>query len=523
MQRSASSAPGLAYELSRELPSHFPFSSAYDRSSYGSTHSAFENAVRRGHLPLARAWAAQMRRNPQASRYAALGGRYDSPTVHLMRLACEGSASDGRIWRSRHWLRHAAQGRAPEGGADHAAREAIAAFCAGRPRLGLWLARELLSAPPEKLARATDSAMEWPLSVGPELWEEKKRSAGDFKRALEGLFSGSRDSGAHPKKCGLLAHLAYWAKAVEGSDPGLSQELAKLNQELWERGAFDTPIQHAERFAKAPYGPADPRAAFCVQGSGRTAGEHRSHGSDQDRPDAALFAALLARCAQRPDAKGRDGAVWDAFVAAHAGAPQANPNPFAAWGAGSAALISLCSDARLIELGLDRGFSPEGSQWLLVKPGAMITAFRQQKLPSPKAHQNLVNRARMLGPEGFGVKERKAPGPKSKKAGKALKNGDPATGLPKAEWHEDKKESAESWTFQSLPSVALMCGHAGLARRLVKAGCPEASFAQALSETAGTDRHTMEALSARFESESLFEATGGSEANHPSVKKVLRA
>lgn len=525
MQRSARSAPGFAYELSKTLPPGFAFKSRYDRLTSGRDEAAFEKAVGAGHLALARLWSARLRKAPTGGRDRGLESHHTgSVWAALMKLAIDSPASDAQIWRARGWLAQAATGRPLESVTPaHLAHEAVTAFCHGRPGLGLLCARQFLSLPPEELAVVTARGAEWPEKIKPGLWEEKRRSPRDFARELDSL-TRSRDNEPEqrPKDCGLLAHLLYWSEATAASNPALSRELKDLESRLWERGAFAAPSRHAELFVAAPYGPDDPRARACQEAAHLCAGDFRHRGGYDHFAHGFLFVALLRRCATRPDAIGKDAAAWDAFVAAHPEAPQANPNPFAVWGTGSAALLSLAGDARLVEIGLDRGFKPDASgHWALVKPGVMQVAVARESLPPPVLAISLIDRKTALTPASVGLHPRKAAESKAKKgAGPRLKDGDPAKGLPKLEWPD--KEDATDWTYQSFASLALASGQTRLARRLVQAGCPEATYAQALSEIHPSNRHELEALSARFEAESLFDATGGLEADHRSVKKVLK-
>lgn len=545
LQRAARSAPGFAFELSAALPPGAVFEKRYDRSSYHSHDvCAFEGALASGHFALARLWAARQASVSRSQRELASDRFASRPAeslwISFAASALKSSRSDDQLWRARPWMRKCATGQSLDSISPmELSREAIGAFCSGRPKLGLMCAQGLLDASPEELAQITASAHEWSYEVTAELWAKSGEKRAEFARSLDALFEGGHgraQSNAHPKLCGLLSHLSYWALATQDSQPALSKELAALEQALWERGAFASPTVHAERFALAPYGADDPRAILCVSGAPQSSGEGSFHNANAR---GALFAALLARAAAKPDQSGRDAKTWDAFTHAHAGAEQANPNPFATWGSGCAALLSLCGDGRLIEIGAERAFDPTPAQWILVHPSCMLKAFSRKSLPAPTIQKSLLTHTLTLLPSGFGAhtpKPHKSPAikaalaaqqanegsaKKSKKKAPLIREGDLARGVPKPSWGRDP--DASDWTYQSLASVALCCGLSHAARALGKAGAPAATLTKALEEATGLeDRRAISEIYARFEMESLHDSTSETDKPRASSRSALR-
>lgn len=539
--RAAAAAPGFAYELSRSISPNFLLEGAYDPSGR-SSKSPVEAAISEGNFALARLWARRILdaglaglAPPDPERLWGLSRRIRSGWPQWASAAQESNASDGQIWRARRWLAaHQGLSQSLSRASDLAA-EAVSASCSGRPWLAMMCAKELLSCPPEQIAQATAILGEWPSWAQSSLWQPdpalsplaiskafSKRLDSAYSSQSNGRSRGSSPSvqDGHPNGCGVLEHLAYWAGALRPSDSALSEQIQLLESALWARGCFAAPKRHAELFALNPYGPLDPRAVMCssTEAASSSDGSRNNQWGPRREPASRFFEAMLARCSARPDIHGSDCASWDGFVAAHPQCPQADPNPFAVWGGGSAALLSLCGDGRLIERALERGFDPAPSQWVLAAPRAMGSAFHNKRLLAPSLRS--VHGRDILAPEGLFIHPR--PLPSSGSNPSLHKDGDLPI-LPKARRPAGKADEhpLAGWTWQSLASVALACGHARLAIMLGGQGRPEATLAQAIKESPPNDRHAIEALASLHEME-VFLAIPADAPSPPARSSSLR-
>lgn len=529
LHRAAKSAPGLAFELSKTFPAEKAFEEVHEESWRGAknpTRGAFGAALAGGHLALARLWAFKRRREPQqesgSSRKAPPATwRSAMETLNASRL------DDEQIWRARGWLALAC-GKDERLGplalsASELVETAIESFCAGRPKLGMLWALELLERPAVEVARASAAATPWPSRLRPGLWGESCQDRTRLAKVFNDASKADRDQFgralAKASDCALLEHLSYWSQELAPSDPLASAALEELGARLWDHGAFAEPKRHASLFAVRPYGAEDPRAELCVEAAktmGPDAGALAARGSKALEGERAVFAALLARAAASPDMQEGDAKAWDAFVQAHAGALQASPNPFTACGPSSAALLSLAGDARLIEIGLERGFDPAPSHWVLAAPGAMIKAFEHERLNEPalaRAAWGFCSHAAL--PPGVAL----APEPEGRGKGSARKDG--------LAWVDTKGQkgaisASEGWTLQSLASLALACGRMKTARALAKAGCPQGTMIQAIQEAQGSRKALVEKVAARAESEALLDASERARPCAAPSKKQLR-
>lgn len=506
MQRAAKSAPGFAFELSKALPTRLIFEQAYDSSIYKDKGCPFEHAISSGHFALARLWAARARSSPDAKRTLPNPER---PTPFS--LALDSSQTDERIWLSRRWLSdplskpHAAIAhRHANPNASDLVQLCIQSFSSGRPGLGLLFARELASRPPEEIAQATINAHDWPDAIEPSLWTKSKEKRHAFMRDIESRCSDrSSFSNApiHPRRLGVLSHLDYWAAATLETDPKLSSSLDDCSQALWQAGAFASPQAHARLFFKKPYGPNDPRAQLC-QAAALALPDLKPPGRyGQEDPRAPLlgifFATLAKACAEPGNGISLDARHWDAFTHAYSGAPQGNPNPFSTWGPSSCALLSLCGNGRLIEIGLARGFSPEASQWFLASPGSVARAFRDERLDAPKIDVHPISGTSSFYPHGFGIHRPRHEAGKRKPT--APKDCATPAGLPK----HDHDDTAKHWRYQSLASIALACGFRTSARALARAGSPAASLALLSEEAPKQFAGTLSKIAALADADAL--------------------
>jgi hypothetical protein len=542
MQRAVQSTPGLAYELSITLPPHLPLAQAYDRYSFGAgkARGAFAEALSSGHLALARLWAAKHRARPQSVE------RWGKPThpewSEALGLLRDGVASDLQIWRAKGWLLKAcAKGAGPVGAqkgagepeqplglnAQEVAREAVASFCAGRPLLGALWAQQLLGMAPMEIARATAAPAGLSPHLTPSMWEK----SGGERKAFAMNFNETKPPDSHSawspraSDATLLEHLEYWGAALAQTDPELCARIKGLDDALWERGAFACAERHARRFVAKPYGADDPRAIIATDAALAMAGLPSPEAPERQASTHAhqtFFATLLARCAALPDQDphAKDGKAWDAFVAAHPNAPQASPDPFKVSGSSCAALLSLAGDARLIEMGLERGFSSQPAHWALTESGRSIWMFVEGKAPWPRLVSKPFQGTFCVLPQGCAM----APSEGTRHEGMRFeeKLGSAVKKSKKDFPQPEPKHPFEGWIFQSLASLALVCGHARTARLLVRSGCPEGSFAQALVEASRSNRAEVERLSSQAETEALFEASGGLDGAPASARKTLR-
>lgn len=507
IQRSASESPGFAYELSRNLPVKAVFCRIFDRSSSFSAeeYNAFESALFGGHFALARLWST--RRGRPKFRAPPDGAVVGQAWISALEAAMLSSKSDAEVWRARTWIWRAVSG-APLSGLTPTmiAQEAIRAFMAGRPELGGLCALKLMAASSLEISEATASGREWPELLSPSVWGDAKCDPAVYRKKVTAIdFASHRTrENMHPRRCGLLAHLRYWSEATRATHSELSASLENLSESLWIKGAFDTPLVHAMRFSEQPYGPEDVRAMTCskvaLEGAGLL-----FYDPSMLRPELVVFGAIVARCCASPDgpAGAAPGASWDAFLRAHPDAPQANPNPFATWSHSSCALLSLSGDSKLIELGLARGFSPDPSAWVLAAPGAMLSAFSAKKLSWPTLCSDYVDQKMSILPQGVMVHVLSSESLKKKPIQEGFSVRLSAKRL--------RQETAEAhpWTYQSLSSMALACGHNATAQALARAGGPVANFNQVRHE-APVDKHPeLAELDACWQAEELFESTGG--------------
>lgn len=516
LKRAAATSPGLAYELSKTVPAELLSQDIYD-SARGLFHSSVDNAlavaVSAGHFALARLFAFRIAATSPVQRSS---GRPSDSWLFWACLAQKSSATDGQVWRARRWLAAHAGFSSALSDADLLVQEATSASCNGRPWLALMCARELLALPAENIAKATALPGAWPSEISTDLWLSPERISDRSPSALAHLFAKElsllhdrHDSGwnrptggavFHAKSCSILEHLAYWAKALRASSPDLSARLSSLERALWNNGAFAAPTRHAALFAEKPYGPTDPRARLCEQGSVQSDGTAAGRFEPSSRlPGAPFFEAILSHCCGFPDVSGMDGAAWDAFVAAHPASRQANPNPFSVWAGSSAALLSLSSNGRLIELALSRGFLPEGSEWVLAGPGAMCQAFERGALPPATYFSTPPGKCVVLGPPGLYIHPR----PPALGRGKTiLSDGDPLRTPTKADRSSVPALAAlaalSGWSWQSFASVALACGHVNLAILLGRAASRQPSLAQVLKEAAPLSKNRASEQSTRF-------------------------
>lgn len=512
LKRAAATSPGFAYELSKTLPAKLLSQDIYDPVS-GRSRSGIDNAlavaVSAGHFALARILASRVAASLPAKKNC--GGPSDT-WLFWACLAQKSSATDGQVWRSRRWLATQAGFSSALSDANLLVQEAASASCNGRPWLALMCARELLSLPAEKIAMATALPEAWPKTIGAELWlspdpiseRSPPSAAHQFAKDLA-LLEGRQISESNwnrsagrcieqARSCSILEHLAFWAQTLRASSPKLSASFSSLEEALWRKGAFAAPERHAAMFALRPYGPDDPRARLCEQGSvqsdGTTVGRFEA---GRRLPGAPFFEAILSHCCALPDALGVDGAAWDAFAAAHPASQQANPNPFATWRGSSAALLSLSSNGRLIELALSRGFSPAGAEWVIAAPGAMCQAFDRGSLVLATHFSVPPDQGVVFCPSGFFIHAR-PPAP-----GQTLqRDGDPLEMPFKANRTAGHGPVLANWSWQSFASVALACGHANLAILLGRAASPQPSLTQIFAEASPVSKIRASELSTRL-------------------------
>ena len=472
VKRSVMSAPGFAFELSKFNSPASVFKEVYDRSSHRYV-SAFENAIKHGHLALARLWLLKFNKLE--------GGRHRESWMDIVKITHVSSATDAQIYRARVWLQKSFNKKETP---EEVMEEVMSAFCNGRPLLGFLCAKELLKYESSILARLTLSGKNWPK-------EMRVDDAGNFKKVLFSLQKSIQQANkVDIKECGLLSHIRYWAEALKGSSPELAEKLKNLGETLWDLGAFDGPKVHAKLFRLKPYTAEDPRAKIVESASAIYNGDKESFYSTECNASEVFKEMLLEVCRnpgslEDPD----DGRNWDHFIAAHPQCKQANSNPFTKWGLSSCALLSLTKEGggRLIELGLSRGYSIKDSEWVLAANDAMGRAFISGHLGELK-YERLTNKTWTLTLENFLVPTENV----NKKA---------------IEFEGSKKilKSEKDWRYQSLSSVALSIGLHQTAMSLFKAGCSLGNYTQVLKEVEPRYRQGIVALEAKVQHEALCE------------------